>query len=257
VTGVGDVAGAILANVRLEGMLSVTPQLVRGDNLALQSDRLRGKVSLMIDLRTGRFDIVISGGMTRYLIPGLGIVDIKSDLRVVPGPGGKARVLGKAEAWVRRLDNSFFRELTGSLPRLTTELERTTDGGRKILISGGGRCNVLPSVLQPERFVTDSPPHLLRGMLRSWPLRAQRAFFEEDLGIPLALEEETGKLFPASNRARDVRDGLISLARARGVEVQSQTTVTSIEIRSIDTRPTTGTRLPCTAAVPALPRLRG
>ena len=148
VTGVGDVAGAILANVRLEGMLSVTPQLVRGDNLALQSDKLRGKVSLMIDLRTGRFDIVISGGMTRYLIPGLGIVDVKSDLHVVPGPGGKARVLGKAEAWVRRLDNSFFRELTGSLPRLTTDLERTTDGvlhfsnlqiySRDLRLSGSG-----------------------------------------------------------------------------------------------------------------------
>ena len=43
VTGVGDVAGAILANVRLEGMLAVTPQLVRGDNLALQSDKLRAR----------------------------------------------------------------------------------------------------------------------------------------------------------------------------------------------------------------------
>jgi predicted Rossmann fold flavoprotein len=107
-------------------------------------------------------------------------------------------------------------------------LERTTDGGRKILISGGGRCNVLPSTLQPERFVSDSPPHLVRAMLRSWPLTGQRKFFEEDLGIPLALEEESGKLFPASNRARDVRDGLLALARARGVDVQFQTTVTGI-----------------------------
>ena len=105
-------------------------------------------------------------------------------------------------------------------------LERTTDGGRKILISGGGRCNVLPSTLQPERFVTDSPAHVLRGMLRAWPLAAQRAFFEEELGIPLALEEESGKLFPASNRARDVRDGLLTFARDRGVDVQFQTTVT-------------------------------
>ena len=44
-----------------------------------------------------------------------------------------------------------------------TLIERTKDGGRKILISGGGRCNVLPSVATPERFVTDSPPHLLRA----------------------------------------------------------------------------------------------
>ena len=110
-----------------------------------------------------------------------------------------------------------------------TLIERTADGGRKILISGGGRCNVLPSVLAPERFVTDSPPHLLRGMLRSWPLVQQREFFEHELGIPLALEEESGKLFPRSNRARDVRDGLIEYARGRGVELSFTTTFTRLE----------------------------
>jgi predicted Rossmann fold flavoprotein len=109
-----------------------------------------------------------------------------------------------------------------------TLIERTKDGGRKILISGGGRCNVLPSVATPERFVTDSPPHLLRAMLRSWPLHEQRAFFEDDLGIPLVLEEESGKLFPRSNRARDVRDALVTFAGARGVDLQFGTTVTNV-----------------------------
>src|ERR671912_230709 len=109
-------------------------------------------------------------------------------------------------------------------------LERTKDGGRKILISGGGRCNVLPSALAPERFVSDSPAHLVRGMLRDWPLHEQRAFFETDLQIPLALEEESGKLFPRSNRARDVRDGLVTHARAKGVEIRFDTTVTDLSI---------------------------
>jgi len=106
-----------------------------------------------------------------------------------------------------------------------TLLERTKDGGRKILISGGGRCNVLPSVLAPERFVTDSPAHLLRNMLRAWPLHEQREFFERELDVPLALEEESGKLFPRSNRARDIRDGLVAYARASGVEIRFDTTV--------------------------------
>lgn len=109
-----------------------------------------------------------------------------------------------------------------------TLIERTADGGRKILISGGGRCNVLPSLLTPERFVTDSPGHLLRGMLRSWPLVQQREFFEREIGIPLALEEETGKLFPRSNRARDVRDGLVEHARTRGVMLSFSTAVTGL-----------------------------
>ena len=110
----------------------------------------------------------------------------------------------------------------------TVLLERTKDGGRKILISGGGRCNILPSVLAPERFVTDSPAHLLRGMLRAWPLHEQRRFFEDDLGIPLALEEESGKLFPRSNRARDVRDGLVAHAHARGARIRFDTSVTGL-----------------------------
>jgi predicted Rossmann fold flavoprotein len=110
-----------------------------------------------------------------------------------------------------------------------TLVERTADGGRKILISGGGRCNVLPSVLAPERFVTDSPAHRLRGMLRAWPLNEQRAFFERDLGIPLSLEAESGKLFPQSNRAKDIRDGLVAFARERGVRLQFGTSVTAIQ----------------------------
>jgi len=109
-----------------------------------------------------------------------------------------------------------------------TLVERTSDGGRKILISGGGRCNILPVALEPDRFVTESPPHLLRGMLRAWPLVAQREFFERDVGVPLMLEEETGKLFPVSGRARDVRDGLIELAGRRGVQFQWDTSVTGL-----------------------------
>ena len=50
ITGVGDVAGGILANLSLEGMLSVTPQLVRGEKLKLTSARLNGTMSLLIDL---------------------------------------------------------------------------------------------------------------------------------------------------------------------------------------------------------------
>lgn len=104
-------------------------------------------------------------------------------------------------------------------------IERTRDGGRKILISGGGRCNVLPIDLDETRFVTDSSPNLLRKMLRSWPLHEQVAFFETDLGIPLVDEPELGKRFPASHKARDVRDGLLSHARARGVTILYDTTV--------------------------------
>ncbi len=110
----------------------------------------------------------------------------------------------------------------------TLLLERTRDGGRKILISGGGRCNILPARVDPRRFVTDSSPNTLRKILRSWPLAEQIAFFERDLGLTLVEEHESAKLFPASQRARDVRDGLLSLAARRGARLLAGTTVTGL-----------------------------
>jgi predicted Rossmann fold flavoprotein len=105
-------------------------------------------------------------------------------------------------------------------PRPVLLLERTRDGGRKILISGGGRCNVLPSTLSPTQFITESSPHTLKKMLLAWPLPAQRRFFEHELSLPLVLEHGSGKLFPESNRARDVRDGLVERALRAGVVIR-------------------------------------
>jgi hypothetical protein len=126
----------------------------------------------------------------------------------------------------------------------TLLLERTTDGGRKILISGGGRCNVLPARLDETRFVTDSSPHTLRNIIRSWPLREQIAFFEEELRLPLVEEPESGKLFPVSNRARDVRDGLLALAGQRGAMFIPHTLVTGVTPESAGWRVATATLPP-------------
>ena len=108
-------------------------------------------------------------------------------------------------------------------------LERMRDGGRKILIAGGGRCNILPAEVDPRRFVTGSSRHTLRNILLSWPLEEQRAFFERELRMKLVLEEETGKYFPETHRARDVRDRLLARVREAGVDVRGETLVTGLQ----------------------------
>jgi predicted Rossmann fold flavoprotein len=127
----------------------------------------------------------------------------------------------------------------------TTLVERTRDGGRKILISGGGRCNILPASLDERRFVTDSSPHTLRRLVRSWPLEQQIAFFEREVGIPLVEEPESAKLFPRTQRARDVRDGLLSLAARRGVRFRPGLAVVDLE-----PRPPLGWRVLCQGTPP-------
>ena len=85
-------------------------------------------------------------------------------------------------------------------------LEGTDDGGRKILISGGGRCNILPSVAGPgtlRHLVVAQHAEEAPALLAP---RRTASFFERELGIALVREEDSGKLFPATDRARDVRD---------------------------------------------------
>ena len=129
ITGIGDVAGAMLANPQIEGWLTVTPKLVQGEDLKLTSAKWNGKLSLLIDLVTGRFDVLLSGAMQRYLIPGLGIVDVMTDLHVVPGPTTRAAMSSAPpRPGCAGSTTVSSASLTGGLPSLTTNLERGNDG---------------------------------------------------------------------------------------------------------------------------------
>ena len=105
--------------------------------------------------------------------------------------------------------------------RRVLALEAAKDAGRKILVSGGGRCNVLPMEDAPTRFVSESPNRLVRRFLDRWPLSEQRLFFEELLGGELREEPESKKLFPPSNRAKDVRDALREALAAAGATLRA------------------------------------
>jgi predicted Rossmann fold flavoprotein len=139
-----------------------------------------------------------------------------------PAPSRRVVVIGAGAAGTMA---AIFAASAGAETWL---LERTKDGGRKILISGGGRCNVLPLDLDESRFVTDSSKNTMKRILRSWPLPEQRRFFEEEVGIPLSEEPELKKVFPSSHKARDVRDGLLALAVKRGARLRFETRVTDV-----------------------------
>ncbi len=89
--------------------------------------------------------------------------------------------------------------------------------GAKILVSGGGRCNVTNRVVTDRDFRGGSR-HVVRRVLGAFPAHAAVEFFRE-LGVTLH-EEEDGKLFPDSNRARTVLGALVGEAERRGVSIR-------------------------------------
>jgi len=112
----------------------------------------------------------------------------------------------------------------------TLLFETRAQPGAKIRVSGGGRCNVLPSRAELGDFHTHGSTNSMRKLLFSWPLQEVRAFFETDLGIPLELEP-SGKLFPKSNDPREVVAALLSACEAAGVTLRRDCRVTEIRRR--------------------------
>jgi hypothetical protein len=105
-------------------------------------------------------------------------------------------------------------------------LDSMESPGRKILVSGGGRCNVTNATVTDRDFDTDAPA-VVRGVLAGFPVAAVRAFFE-DRGVPL-VEEPLGKLFPAEGGAKAVLAALLGALEAAGVARSFGTEVGPVE----------------------------
>ena len=86
--------------------------------------------------------------------------------------------------------------------------------GAKILIAGGGRCNVTHDTVSEMAFAGGSR-NAIKKVLRRFDVPETIAFFAA-LGVELKTEP-TGKLFPVSDRAQTVLDALLRGAREAGV----------------------------------------
>jgi predicted Rossmann fold flavoprotein len=98
--------------------------------------------------------------------------------------------------------------------------------GAKVLVSGGGRCNVTHERVEASDFAGSSRK-AIEKVLRRFGVEETVAFFHE-LGVGLK-REETGKLFPTTDRARTVLDALLRAAREAGVDARNPRRVTDVE----------------------------
>ncbi|HEX6882709.1 MAG TPA: aminoacetone oxidase family FAD-binding enzyme [Planctomycetota bacterium] len=117
------------------------------------------------------------------------------------------------------------------LGRRVLLLEKTPRTGTKVLASGGTRCN-LTTTLGPDeaaRLFGARGERFLRPAFRALPPRAVRERFH-GLDVP-TLEAPLEKVFPASQRAKDVRDALERWAVGAGVELRRDTPVHGLERR--------------------------
>lgn len=104
--------------------------------------------------------------------------------------------------------------------------------GAKILVAGGGRCNVTHDTIDHRLYAPAADHPTIRKVLRTLPVRETVAFFAS-LGVQLKTEP-TGKLFPTTDRARTILDALLRAARDANVALRHPLRVQRVE-READT----------------------
>jgi predicted Rossmann fold flavoprotein len=95
-------------------------------------------------------------------------------------------------------------------------LEGAPKLGAKILVAGGGRCNVTHQQVTARDYAGSSPA-AIEKVLRRFPVAQTIQFFEQ-LGVPLK-QESTGKLFPVTNNSRTVLQALLQGVQAAQVRI--------------------------------------
>lgn len=108
-------------------------------------------------------------------------------------------------------------------------LEKTPRAGTKVLASGGTRCNLTTTLgpRQAARLFGDAE-RFLSPALRALPPSAVRERFHQ-LGVPTVEEPALEKVFPASQRAVDVRDALLRQAERAGATFRYGAAVEGVE----------------------------
>lgn len=108
-----------------------------------------------------------------------------------------------------------------------TLLEKMPQLGRKLLITGKGRCNVTTDFGQEQliEHIHHNPRFVYSALARLGP-RDVRAFFE-DRGCPLKVERG-GRVFPKSDKAQSILDVLLTALKEAGVAIQTKAAVEEV-----------------------------
>lgn len=105
-----------------------------------------------------------------------------------------------------------------------TVLEQNENPGRKICVTGNGRCNLTNKDMRPEIF-RGQQPGFAAEILQQYTLEDTLAFFE-NLGV--VFTDRKGWLYPRSNQAKCIPELLLLKARSLKVKIKTREKVEAV-----------------------------
>ena len=119
----------------------------------------------------------------------------------------------------------------GEMGQRVLLLEKNPGLGKKLLITGGGRCNVTNNKLEVREMVTTykGSDQFLFSAFSQFGVAEAVQFFEKR-GMQMK-EENEGRMFPVSNSAKSVYDVLVQrYIKENGVQIKLNFAVSGIMV---------------------------
>ncbi|WP_431871526.1 translocation/assembly module TamB domain-containing protein [Allosphingosinicella sp.] len=127
ITGLNEAVGGLLTNVRVDGTLNIAGSRILSDDLRIRSDRINATAIIVADLAKGEYRAGLQGRVNNYLIAGIGLLDIDSDLNVVSRGEGFG-ITGRVAIRTRRIDNASARDFLGGQAIVTAAIDMNEEG---------------------------------------------------------------------------------------------------------------------------------
>jgi translocation and assembly module TamB len=127
ILGFDAVAGGTIADVRLDGRLGIAGTRLVSDNMILRSDRIDARLALAFDLAAGRYLAAVQGRVDNYLVDGVGLFAVTTNLDMTSGANGFG-LRGRVTARSLRLTNETVRSLLGGVGTVTANIVMAPSG---------------------------------------------------------------------------------------------------------------------------------
>jgi len=128
ITGLNASVADLLTNVRIDGQLAIEGDTILSDNLRIRSPQINAVAVVVADLSSGTYRGGLKGRINNYLMQGVGIVGLETDVDLVTTPQGGFALTGRFAAQSVRIDNESARNLLGGRTLVTGRIAYG-DGG--------------------------------------------------------------------------------------------------------------------------------
>ncbi len=128
VTGLNAAVGGLTTNVRINGDIAIAMPNILSDNLRIRSDKIDATAIVVANMATGRYTGALKGRVNNYRVDGIGILNLSTDAKLVPGPNGGFGIIGRVVAQTTQLFNEGARSFLGGNAIVRSDIGYSPEG---------------------------------------------------------------------------------------------------------------------------------